>query len=244
MWTYDGWADVGSIAGEVKNPARTLPRVYIVGTIAVIGLYVLANAVYLWHIPLDTMAASPTVAPLMLAKLVGPIGATIMSVIIICSTLGSSHASVMTGARVTFAQAQDGLLFRFLSKVSPTFETPAVALWTQFTLSCVAVWLLAEFASLTESFVFTMWIFYGMAAIALFILRRKLPNAERPFRAPGYPFVPAIFIIVSVVMTVLSIIDDPKRAMMWLGILIAGVPVYYVWKRLYPARAPVEQVTV
>lgn len=235
MWTYDGWADVGSIAGEVKDPDRTLPRVYVIGTVAVISLYVLANAVYLWHIPLDVMAKSPTVAPLMLEKLAGPIGATVMTVIIICSTLGSSHASVMTGARVTFAQAQDGLLFRFLARVSPTFQTPAVALWTQCGLSCTAVWLLADFGSLADSFVFTMWIFYGMAAVAVFILRKKLANAHRPFRVPGYPFVPAIFVLVSAVMTVLSIIDDPKRTLTWLGILFAGVPVYYVWKRLYPS---------
>lgn len=235
MWTYDGWADVGSIAGEIKDPDRTLPRVYVIGTVAVIGLYVLANAVYLWHIPLDVMAKSPTVAPLMLEKLVGPIGATVMTVIIICSTLGSSHGSVMTGARVTFAQAQDGLLFRFLAKVSPTFQTPAVALWVQFALSCIAVWLLADFGSLADSFVFTMWIFYGLAAVAVFILRKKLADAHRPFRVPGYPYVPAIFIVVSVVMTVLSIIDDPKRTLMWLGILLAGVPVYFIWRKLYPA---------
>jgi basic amino acid/polyamine antiporter, APA family len=236
MWTYDGWSDVGSIAGEVKNPQRTLPRVYVIGTLAVIGLYVLANAVYLWHIPLDEMRTQKTVAPELMSRLAGPIGMTAVTVLIILSTLGSSHASVMTGARVTFAQARDGLLFRFLGRVSPRFETPAVALWTQFALSCAMVVLLKDFQNLAESFVFTIWIFYGMAAIAIFILRARLRDAFRPFRVPGYPIVPAIFVLASVAMTVLAVIDDPKTNGTWLAVLAAGVPVYFVWRRLFPPR--------
>lgn len=234
MWTYDGWADVGAIAGEVRNPEKTLPRVYIVGTFAVIALYVLANAVYMWHISLPEMAATETVAPLLLQKLAGPIGAAAVTVIIIVSTLGSSHASVMTGARVTFAQARDGLLFRFLAKIHPKYETPAVALWVQLLLSCTAVMLLQDFSKLADSFVFTMWIFYGMGALSLFILRAKHHAHARPFRVPGYPFVPAVFVIASVAMTVLSIQSDPKTTLMWLGVLAAGVPVYFVWRRLFP----------
>jgi amino acid transporter len=229
MWTYDGWSDVGAIAGEVKNPARTLPRVYIIGTLSVIGLYLLANAVYMWHIPLPEMAATQTVAPLLLGKLVGPIGAAAVTVLIIVSTLGSSHASVLTGARVTFAQARDGLLFRFLGRVHPRYETPAVALWVQCALSCLAVLVLGGFQSLADSFVFTMWIFYGMGAVALFVLRTRHHAHERPFRVPGYPVVPAIFVAASIAMTVLAIIDAPSKTLPWIGLLAAGVPVYYVW---------------
>lgn len=234
MWTYDGWCDVGSIAGEVKNPARTLPRVFVLGTLAVIALYVLANAVYLWHLPLDDMRQTNTVAPLLLERLAGPIGMSAVTVLIILSTLGSSHASVMTGARVTFAQARDGLLFRFLGRVNPTFETPAVALWTQLALSCAMVLVLQDFQSMAESFVFTIWIFYGMAAMSVFILRRRARDEERPFRVPGYPWVPAVFILASLAMTVLAILDNPKTNGMWLLILMAGVPVYVLWRRLYP----------
>jgi len=237
MWTYDGWADVGAIAGEVKNPEKTLPRVYIIGTFAVIGLYMLANAVYLWHIPLPEMAATKTVAPLLLEKLAGPIGAAAVTVIIIVSTLGSSHASVMTGARVTFAQARDGLLFRFLAKIHPRYETPAVALWVQLALSCTAVMVLQDFSKLADSFVFTMWIFYGMGALSLFILRSKNREHVRPFRVPGYPFVPAVFVVASVAMTVLSIQRDPETTLMWLGVLAAGVPVYFVWTKFFPAAS-------
>lgn len=234
MWTYDGWADVGAIAGEVKDPQRTLPRVYVIGTLSVIALYVLANAVYLWHLSLPEIAGTETVAPLLLGKLVGPIGATAVTAIIILSTLGSSHASIMTGARVTFAQARDGLLFGFLGKIHPRFETPAVALWTQLALSCACVLWLGDFTRLANSFVFTMWIFYGLAAVAVFVLRSRKREQLRPFQVPGYPYVPAIFVAASATMTVLSILDDPNTTGMWLGILAAGVPVYFGWRWLYP----------
>lgn len=230
MWTYDGWSDVGAIAGEVTQPQRTLPRVFFLGTLSVTILYVLANFVYMWHIPLATMRDTTTIAPLLLTILVGPIGGTIVTAMIMISTLGSSHASVMTGARVTFAQAKDGLLFRFLGTIDPRYETPAIALWVQLALSCTAVLFLGKFEKLADSFVFTMWIFYGMAAVAIFILRIKQPDTPRPFRVPLYPVLPAIFVLASAAMTVLAIIDKPKETLPWIGVLAAGVPVYFVWR--------------
>jgi amino acid transporter len=214
----------------------------------VIGLYVLVNAVYLWHIPLTDMRQTQTVAPLMLTRLAGPTGTQAVTLLIILSTLGSSHASVMTGARVTFAQARDGLLFRFLGRVNPTFQTPAVALWTQLALSCAMVLVLKDFQSLADSFVFTIWIFYGMAAVAVFILRARMGDRPRPFRVPGYPLVPAVFVLASLAMTVLAIMDNWRTNGAWLLILLAGVPVYYVWRWLYPdhdarLRRPVSAAT-
>lgn len=235
MWTYDGWSDVGSIAGEVKNPQRILPRVYVLGTLAVIGLYVLANAVYLWHLSLEDMRSTETVAPLLLTRLAGPVGMTAVTVLIILSTFGSTHGSILTGARVTFAQARDGLLFRFLGRIHPRFETPAVALWLQCVLSCAMVALMKDFQSLAESFTFTIWIFYGLAAVGIFVLRRRLRDTFRPFKVPGYPFIPAIFILASIAMTVLALIDDPKTNFTWLAVLFAGVPIYFIWRALYPA---------
>jgi amino acid transporter len=243
MWTYDGWSDVGSIAGEVREPRRNLPRVYILGTLAVMGLYVLANLVYLWHIPVAQMAQTPTVAPVMMAKLFGPIGAAAVTVLVIVSTLGSSHASVMTGARVTFAQARDGLLFRFLGRVHPRYFTPAVALWVQLALSCLAVIVLGDFASLADSFVFTMWIFYGLAAGAIFIVRRRQAGEGIVFRTPGYPVVPAIFVLASLAMTILSIRDDPTTTLRWIAVLLAGIPVYFLWKWLFPSPRAAEEAS-
>jgi basic amino acid/polyamine antiporter, APA family len=153
------------------------------------------------------------------------------------STLGSSHVSILTGARVTFAQARDGLLFRFLGRIHSGYETPAVALWVQCGLSCLVVLLLRDFTNLIETFTFTMWIFYGLAAVGLFIVRKRDGVGESVFRVPGYPVVPVVFILASLAMTVLAILDDWKTTSMWLGILLAGVPVYFVWRGLTNPRS-------
>ena len=161
-----------------------------------------------------------------------------MTLLIILSTLGSSHASVMTGARVTFAQARDGLLFRFLGRVNPRFETPAVALWTQLALSCAMVLVLKDFQSLADSFVFTNLDFLR-AGGGVGVQSSAAPaRGGRPFRVPGYPYVPAIFVLTSAVMTVLAVMDDPKTNGL-AACLVAGVPVYYAWRWTGPTRRPV-----
>jgi len=232
MWTYDGWSDVGAIAGEVRNPQRLLPRIYLSGTILVTLLYVAVNAVYMKFVPLAEMRTVDTVAPLVMNRLLGASAAVAVTAIIVISAFGSTHGSIITGARVTFAQANDGLLFRWLAGIHPRYQTPARALVIQCTLSCVAILWLGTFQNLANGFMFTMWIFYGLAAGAIFILRRRLPDAERPFRCWGYPFVPALFLLAAVGMTVLTVVDLPwKQTLLWISILIAGVPVYYVWKR-------------
>ncbi len=186
------------------------------------------------------MAATDTLAPLLLERLAGSLGASAVTVLIVVSTLGSTHASILTGARVTFAQARGGLLFRFLGRIHPRYETPGVSLWTQCLLSCLAIVLLGDFRNLAGSFVFTMWIFYGLGAASLFIQRRTRPDADRPFRVPGYPVVPAIFVIASAAMTVLSIYDDWRTTGMWLLVLAAGVPMYFVWRWVGPAKGRTE----
>ncbi len=231
MWTYDGWSDVGAIAGEVKDPSRTLPRIFVLNTLAVTALYVGVNAVYLLPVPLEQMRGiRDSLAPHVLGLLLGGAGATAVTLIVILSTIGSSHASIMTGARVSFAQARDGLLFGFLGHVHPRFQTPAVALLVQLGLSLTAIWVLGTFTNLVGSFVFTMWIFYGLAGLAIFILRVRRPGAQRPFRCPGYPVVPALFVLSAAAMTGLAIADDPKTTGKWLGVLVLGYPVYWVWQ--------------
>lgn len=232
MWTYDGWSDVGAIAGEVVRPQRNLPLAYIVGTAGVTLLYVSINAVYIWLIPLREMQHLDTVAPRVMELLVGPLGGSIVTALIIISTLGSSHGSVMTGGRVSFAQARDGLLFSPLARVHPRFQTPATSLWVQLCLSTLAVLLVGTFESLAGGFVFTIWIFYGLAAAALIVLRVRRPDLPRPFLCPMYPFVPALFILASLAMTLMAIIDDPRQTAIWLGVLAAGLPAYWLWNRL------------
>ena len=231
LWTYDGWSDVGAIAGEVKDPQRKLPSIYFVGTAAITLLYLAVNAAYLWVVPLQEMRTTDNVAPLVIDRLLGKDFAIVVTVIVLISSLGSTHGSIMTGARVTFAQARDGLLFAFLAKVHSTRETPAVSLWFQFALSSLAVIFLKTFENLAGAFVFTMWIFYAMAGASIFILRRRLPDAPRAYRCWGYPVVPALFIASALVMTVLSIMESREKTLPWIAVLLAGIPVYYLWQR-------------
>lgn len=248
LWTYDGWNDVGAISGEVKNPQRTLPRVFMLGILSVTGLYLAINAVYFWLIPLPEQRGLDTIGPAILEHLVGPIGGTIMTALVVVSTLGSSHASVLANARVSFAQARDGLLFKSLGAVHPRFQTPHVSLWVGGIMGAVAAWFQGSFVALAGTFVFTMWIFYAMAAGAVIVLRVRRPEAERPYRCPGSPVVPGLFVLASVFMTVMSIWQDVSReavegeaapgmnTLPWLVFLAAGWPVYLVWERVVRRR--------
>jgi amino acid transporter len=262
LWTYDGWADVGAIAGEVRDPQRTLPRIYIGGMLGIIAIYVLVNAAYFMIVPLPEMRtaaaadASYSVAPDVVRRLFGvgkeAAGAVVLAIIML-STFGSTHASIMTGARVSYAQARDGLLFRVIGHVHPRWHTPDVSLISETVLSIIAVWFLGSFQALADGFVFTMWIFYAMAGAAIFVVRAKRPDAPRPFRCPGYPVVPAVFVLVSLGMTGLAIWEDRGRVdvqllgmelgewrfvhtVPWLAVLVAGAPVYWVWRMLWPER--------
>lgn len=239
LWTYDGWSDVGAVAGEVREPGRMLPRIFFLGTALIIGAYLAVNAVYMWMVPLAEMRGRETVAPLVMERLVGPGGAALVTAIVLVSTLGSTHGAILTGARVSYAQARDGLLFAVLGRVHPRYGTPAVSLWAQLAMSVVAVWHQRSFANLASGFVFTMWIFYGLAAAALIVLRVKRPGAARPYRCWGYPVVPGLFVLAAAAMTTLSIwedVADPNsrgmRTLPWLAVLAAGWPVYWVWMKM------------
>lgn len=231
LWAYDGWSDVAAIAGEVENPQKNIPRILIVGTAATIVLYVAVNAVYMSVLPPEEMAGTAAVAPTVMSRLVGPWGATAVSVIVLVSTVGSSHGAVLTGARITFAQARDGLFFRSLGHVHPRFLTPDVSLIVQMVLSCAAVFVFKDFDRLAGGFTFTMWIFYAMAAAAVIVLRKRRPDLERPYRCWGVPGIPLAFIGVATAMTVLSVIGAPWKTLPWLAVFLAGLPAYWIWRR-------------
>lgn len=242
LWTYDGWNDVGSVAGEVRNPRRTLPRVFFWGTFSITLIYVAVNAVYLWIVRLDEMRVLETVAPVAMGRMIGPAGEKIVTAMILISTLGATHGAIITGARVTFAQARDGLLFRMLAHTHRRYETPDVSLWTQCAIACLATYWFETFEALAEAFVFTIWIFYGLAGAAIFVMRRNdaqpTASSESVFLCPGYPWVPALFVGCALAMTVLLMIESPRDRLSMLAVLLAGVPVYYLWRRFFPVRLP------
>ncbi len=241
LWTYDGWVDVAAIAGEIEEPHHRIPKILLVGTAATLLIYLAVNAVYFSLLPQAELQAlakddAATVAPVVMERLLGRAGSVVVTLIIVVSTLGASHGAILTGARVTFAQAQDGLLFEFLGRVHPRFKTPAVSLWTQALLCCAAVIGFKKFEKVTEGYGFLMWIFYALAAGAVLVLRRKKPGLERPYRCWGYPWVPIVFILVAVSMTLLDILRDPRSTLPWLGVLLLGVPFYSIWNRLHRSK--------
>ncbi|HLY75359.1 MAG TPA: amino acid permease [Planctomycetota bacterium] len=243
LWTYDGWADVSAVTGEVENPARTLPRILFMGTVATVGVYVVVNVVYCSLIPLAEMRHLTTVAPVVLERLLGGAGGRAVAAMIVLSTLGATHAAVLTGARVTWAQARDGLLFRFLGRVHPTFRTPDVSLWIQAALCCASVVYLRRFKDLSEGYGFLMWIFYALTAAAVLILRRRRPDLERPYKCWGYPAVPLAFIVASVGMTALYIAQSPRQTLPWLAVLLLGLPAHIIWTRFAGTGRPAESRT-
>jgi APA family basic amino acid/polyamine antiporter len=237
LWTYDGWSDVSAVAEEVTEPQKQIPRIFLLGTVGITLLYLAVNAAYFWLMPIEEMRTADTVAPQVMEKLVGGSGAAVATAVIMISVLGCAHGSLIVGSRVIFAQARDGLLFNFVGRVHPRFRTPDVALWVQAGLACVFMLALRRFEHLMEGFVFTMWIFYGLAAGTIFIFRARRPDADRPYRCWGYPIVPVFFILAAAFMTVLTIIGTgEKYTLIWTGVVLAGFPIYHLWRLLSPQQ--------
>jgi amino acid transporter len=230
LWVYDGWADVSFVAGEVKDPERNLPRVLIYGTLTIIALYLLANLAYLAVLPLEEIRHSKLVAADAADKLVGPIGVAFVSVAVMVSAFGTLNGSVMTGARILFAMAADGLLFKPVATVHKRFQTPSVAIGLEAGLGVLFV-LVGTFEQLADTFVTAIVPFYALAVGAVFILRRR-PDYKPPFRVPGYPVVPAIFIIATILLLGNAIVDPTSRVptLAVLGVILLGIPIFYVSK--------------
>lgn len=232
LWGYNGWAIITSLGGEVKDPSRTLPRTMVGGTLLVIALYMLVNTAYFYvltPVEIADLPESQSVANAAVLRFAGRTAAALMSVGLVISAYGTLHTSVLVGARVPFALARRGLLPSKLGLVSPR-SVPAMA------VLAVSAWALVltvsgTFDILTDIYVFVLWIFYGMTCMALFVLRRKRPDAERPYRVWGYPFTPALFLLVTLFLLVNTVAATPGRALAGLLLVISGLPVYWFYSR-------------
>ena len=191
LWAYDGFADVSFAGGEVKDPERNLPRAIIVGTLAIIGLYVLTNLAYLYVLPVEAIGRSPLVAADVMQTLFGRAGVVLVSLFVMISSFSSVNGSMLAAPRVFFAMAGDGLFFRALARVHPRFETPHIAILLSALLGMALV-MSRSFEALTNTFVLAIWPFYALSVAAIFRLRRRPGLAQH--RVAGYPIVPAVFI--------------------------------------------------
>ena len=227
LWVYDGWADVSFVGGEVKDPERNLPRVLIYGTLIIITLYLLANMAYLAVLSVEEIRVSPLVAADVAERVMGAPGVVFVSVAVMVSTFGTLNGSVMTGARVLFATAADGLLFKPIARVHPTFKTPSVAIVLEAVLGVIFV-LVGTFEQLADAFVTAIVPFYALAVGSVFVFRRRAGYAP-PFRVPGYPVVPAIFIAATILLLANAVMDPTSRypTLAVLGIILLGIPVFH-----------------
>lgn len=231
MWTYDGWADLAFLGGEVRDPGRTLPRALILGTAAIVAVYLLLNAAYIYLVPLPEMAASKLVAATAAERipLLGGAGGALVSALVMVSCFGTLNGSMMTGPRIFFAMADRGLFFPAIARVSPRFQSPSVAIGLATALGVVYV-LFNDFQQLADKFVLGIWPFYALAVAGVYVLRRTRPGLPRPYRTLGYPVTPAIFLVASVGMVANALVTDPVNTGVTFAIVLAGVPVYAVWK--------------
>lgn len=231
LWVYDGWADLSFVAGEVENPERNLPRALIIGTSGIIVIYLLANFAYLAVLPVSEIANSKLVAADVANKLMGSAGVAFVATVVMISAFGALNGSMFTGPRILFAMADDNLLFKSVAKVHPRHHTPYVSISVVAILGAVFV-LLGTFEQLADAFVTAIVPFYALAVASVFILRKK-PGYAPSFRVPGYPLVPLIF-IVSTIMLLVNAIVDPSSRWATLGVLggiVVGIPVYFLTVR-------------
>jgi APA family basic amino acid/polyamine antiporter len=226
LWAYDGFADLSFVSGEVRDPQRTLPRAIILGTLAIVGIYLAANAAYLYVIPVTAMAGSTLVAADTMEAVVGPLGRTAVAAAVAISALGALIAGMLLSPRVFFAMAEDRLFFPAMARVHPRYGTPYVAISLAAVLG-VAFVLTRTFEQLADTFVLTIWPFYGLAIAGLFRLRRR-DGAANGFRVPGYPVVPLLFIAAVVYLVGNALVADPVWTLLTFGIVLLGVPVYLV----------------
>jgi amino acid transporter len=226
LWAYDGWGDLSFVGGEVKDPERNLPRALMIGTVAVIAIYLLVNAAYLYLIPIGQMARSPLVAADAAQLLVGRAGVGLVAIVVMVSTFSTLLGSILTSPRIFFALADDGLFFRAIARVHPRFQTPSASIVMTAGLG-VAFVMLQSFEQLADQFVVAIFPLYALAAAAVFVLRRRQPDRPRPVRVWGYPVVPLLFVVAALIILGNALREHPGATGLAFGIILLGVPVYY-----------------
>ncbi len=230
LWAYEGWQYATFSAGEALDPQKSFPRAIALGTALLIGIYMLANLGYLAALGPDAVAASDRVASEAVAALAGDTAGRAIALVIIISMFSAAHATVITAPRVYYTMARDGVFFRKLAEVHPRFGTPAFAIIA----TCVWAMVLAAsgtFEQLLTYVVFVGWMFYGLGAASVFVFRRTRPDTERSFRVPGYPVTPALFVLAALALVVNTVREQPGQALVGIGMVLTGVPAYFIWKR-------------
>jgi APA family basic amino acid/polyamine antiporter len=235
IWTYTGWVNVTYLAGEVRDPARAFPRAMAVGVGMVTGVYLLANAAFLYVLPMQAMAQSDVVVATAARRVFGALGSGLVAVLVMVSTFSSLNGTLLATPRVPYSMAVDGLFFRSVAAVHPRYRTPYVAVLLYLALAVVGV-TTRSFEQLAQIFVLGNWPFYALAVASVFVIRRRRPDTVPPYRTWGYPLLPAGFLVVSVAMVVNGAIRQPAETAASFVVLLLGIPTYYGWRALEARR--------
>jgi amino acid transporter len=230
LWAYDGWADLAFVGGEVKDPQRTMPRALLIGTATVVVLYVAANLTYLYLIPMPQMKGAELVAADVARLIIGPLGVVIVSGAIAVSTFGTLNGSMMTAPRIFFAAAEDRLFPNAIARVDPVTHAPTGAIVLMTVMGVIFI-LIRTFTQLADQFIIGIWPFYALAVLGVFVLRRKRPDLERPYRTWGYPVVPLLFLAGALLLLGNYLFAETKAFLIDIGIILTGWPAYLMWTR-------------
>jgi APA family basic amino acid/polyamine antiporter len=230
LMAYNGWSYVSFVAGEVTNPQRNLPRSLALGMGAVMVLYVSANMAYMNVMTVPEIAATERVGAAVAERTMGPAGASALSAVVLLSIIGAINGCILTGARIPFAQARDGIFFSRFGRIHPRFQTPAFAIAVQALWTGVLI-ATGSYETLFSYTILSAWIFYTMSVAAVRVLRRRAPDAPRPYRMWGYPATLWVFLVVSVWFLVDALVNQPKPSIGALLLTAAGIPFYFIWRR-------------
>ncbi len=230
IWSCGGWQHATFTAGEATDPRKTVPFGMIIGAIIVTAIYLLTNIAYLLLLSPSEMAGSPHVAADAVETIVGPIGGGLIALVIFISTFGTAGIYTLTAPRIYFAMAQDKIFFRKIAEVHPRYHTPAFSIIFQSAWAIALILFWGTFESLISYVVFTDAIFFALTAIAVFILRKRAPNASRPYRTFGYPITPIIFIAIEAWFVFNTLFEKTAESLAGIGFVLFGIPVYYFWK--------------
>jgi basic amino acid/polyamine antiporter, APA family len=236
LWAYDGWNNVSMVSGEIRNPQRNLPRALIYGTALVVFIYLLTNVAYFAVLSASEVGRADRVAADMMRRIWGSAGAAAVSVAAMISIFAALNGSILSGARVPYAAARDGLFFSAFSRVNERFRTPGFSILALSAWAAVLV-LSGRYDQLLTLVIFPSWILYGMATAAVIVLRHKRPDMPRPYRTLGYPVVPILFVLVAIVLIFTTLVNFPRESGLGLVLIVAGIPFYIHWNRRKSASA-------
>lgn len=235
FWGYEGWNSVGNIGSEIQNPNKNLPKVLFWGLMIVIAIYTLTNLTYMVLLPVNQLiniAHTPNAIAAVEAmrSFWGQGGVVFISILIIITTLGCTHTTILLNARNHLAMAQEGLFFKVAAQIHPVYKTPNNSLWLQCFWTCLLVFS-GSFDQLTDMLIFAAFLFYGCTTLGVFILRKRMPNAPRPYKVWGYPFVPIIFILFCIGLIINTVQSRPREALLGIGLILTGLPFYWYWNK-------------